>query len=134
LVTVYRGALCFLLASFLKDLGVCAMAKRLYCGNLSYEMSNSDLELLFTPFGDVASAAVVIDRSTGQSKGFGFVEMQRDNDALTAIKQLNDTQHNGRPLIVNEARPREERSGGGGGGYGGGGGGGGGGYRSGGRR
>ncbi len=117
------------------------MAKRLYCGNLSYEMSNSDLELLFTPFGDVASASVVIDRSTGQSKGFGFVEMQRDNDALTAIKQLNDTQHNGRPLIVNEARPREERSGGGGGGgYGGGGGGGGygggggGGYRSGGRR
>jgi len=109
------------------------VGKKIYCGNLSYNVSSSDLESLFTEYGDVRSAEVIMDRDTGQSKGFGFVEMERDADAQAAIDALNDQQHEGRPLKVNEARPREERrgGGGGGGGYGrrGGGGGGGGGRR-----
>jgi RNA recognition motif-containing protein len=105
---------------------------RLYVGNLSYNVTNEGLEQLFAQFGQVRSAQVVMDRDTGRSKGFGFVEMADDNAAREAIKGLNDQQHDGRPLTVNEARPREERGGGGrgggGGGYGGGRGGGGGGY------
>ena len=100
------------------------MGKRLYVGNLSYSVTNESLEELFAQFGAVQSAQVVMDRDTGRSKGFGFVEMGDDNAAQEAIRGLNDQQHDGRPLTVNEARPREERSGGGGGrgGYGGGGG------------
>ncbi|WP_145252375.1 RNA recognition motif domain-containing protein [Aeoliella mucimassa] len=96
------------------------MGKKLYCGNLSYEMSSGDLEKLFSEFGGVRDAQVVSDRETGRSKGFGFVEMESDGDAQSAINGLNETLHNGRPLTVNEAKPRESRSGGGGGGYGGG--------------
>ncbi|HTQ39497.1 MAG TPA: RNA-binding protein [Pirellulales bacterium] len=100
------------------------VGKRLYVGNLSYSVTNESLEELFAQFGAVQSAQVVMDRDTGRSKGFGFVEMGDDNAAQEAIRGLNDQQHDGRPLTVNEARPREERSGGGGGrgGYGGGGG------------
>jgi len=110
------------------------VGKKLYVGNLSYDVNNSSLEAMFAAYGAVRSAEVIQDRDTGRSKGFGFVEMADDNAAQEAIRGLNETQQNGRPLTVNEARPREERSGGGGG-YGGGGGGGrrggggGGGYR-----
>jgi RNA recognition motif-containing protein len=96
---------------------------RLYVGNLSYNVTNESLEQLFAQYGQVRSAQVVMDRDTGRSKGFGFVEMADDNAARDAIKGLNEQQHDGRPLTVNEARPREERGGGGGGGRGGGGGG-----------
>ena len=106
------------------------MGKRLYVGNLSYEVGSSELQQLFSQHGSVQSAEVVADRDTGRSKGFGFVEMSSDDEAQAAIAALNGQQHGGRALTVNEARPREERSGGGGGrgGYGGGGGGGRGGY------
>jgi RNA recognition motif-containing protein len=96
---------------------------RLYVGNLSYNVTNSSLEQLFAQYGAVKSAQVIEDRDTGRSKGFGFVEMSDDNAARQAIQALNESEHDGRNLTVNEARPREERSGGGGGGYGGGGGG-----------
>ena len=103
------------------------MGKKLYCGNLSFNVSSSDLEQLFTEFGTVESAQVITDRDTGRSKGFGFVEMSSDAEAQAAIDGLNEKEHDGRPLTVNEARPREDRGGGGGrrggGGYGGGGGG-----------
>jgi RNA recognition motif-containing protein len=109
--------------------GVCSVGKKLYVGNLSYTMSSSDLEQLFGQYGTVTSAQVIQDRETGRSKGFGFVEMSSDAEAQAAIQGLNEQQHQGRPLAVNEARPREERGGGGGGGGGGRGGrGGGGGY------
>ena len=101
------------------------MGKKLYVGNLSYQITDAELEQLFTEFGAVQSAQVIQDRETGRSKGFGFVEMSTDAEAQAAIKGLHDKEHQGRPLTVNEARPREERGGGGGGGYGGGGGGGG---------
>jgi cold-inducible RNA-binding protein len=103
------------------------MGKKLYCGNLGYNVSSSDLDQLFAEFGTVKSAEVINDRDTGRSKGFGFVEMQSDNEALAAINGMNGKEHDGRTLTVNEAKPREARSGGGGGrgGYGGGGGGGG---------
>jgi RNA recognition motif-containing protein len=98
----------------------------LYVGNLSYRMSSSDLEQIFSQYGSVESAEVISDRDTGRSKGFGFVEMSSDSEARSAIDALHDQEHDGRRLTVNEARPREPRSpGGGGGGYGGGGGGGG---------
>jgi RNA recognition motif-containing protein len=97
------------------------MAKKLYVGNLSYQVDSSELEQLFTAHGQVLSAQVINDRDTGRSKGFGFVEMANDNEAEAAIAALNGQQHNGRALTVNEARPREERSFGGGGGGGGGG-------------
>ena len=106
------------------------MAMKLYVGNLSYNVSSSDLEQLFAQYGAVRSAQVISDRDTGRSKGFGFVEMADDNAARQAIEALNEKDHDGRPLTVNEARPREDRGGGGGGGrggYGGGRGGGGGG-------
>lgn len=102
------------------------MGKKLYCGNLSYDVSSADLERMFSEFGEVQSAEVIADRDTGRSKGFGFVEMRTDAEAQAAISGLHESQQGGRPLTVNEAKPRESRSGGGGGGgYGGGGGGGG---------
>jgi len=109
---------------------------RLYVGNLSYNVTNQQLEELFTQYGQVKSAQVVMDRDTGRSKGFGFVEMIDANQARAAIEGLNLKEIDGRSLTVNEARPREERGGGGRGGGGGGGGGrgGGGGGYGGGRR
>ncbi len=101
------------------------VGKKLYCGNLSYAVTSADLEALFSPFGPVRSADVIMDRESGRSKGFGFVEMENNADADAAAEALNDKEHDGRPLKVNEARPREERPRGGGGGYRGGGGGGG---------
>ncbi len=98
------------------------MGKKLYVGNLSYSVTDSSLLDLFSPFGDVQSAQVIQDRETGRSKGFGFVEMSNDSDAQQAISAMHEKDHDGRPLTVNEAKPRESRSGGGGGGYGGGGG------------
>jgi RNA recognition motif-containing protein len=104
------------------------LGTKLYCGNLSYSVSSSDLEQLFSQFGSVESAEVIMDRDTGRSKGFGFVEMASKAEAQAAINALNEKEHEGRPLTVNEAKPRENRGGGGGGGRGGYGGGGGGGY------
>ena len=98
------------------------MGKKLYVGNLSYSVDNAQLEELFSKYGTVRSAEVIQDRDTGRSKGFGFVEMSTDAEAQAAIQALNNAEHNGRNLTVNEAKPREPRSGGGG--YGGGGGGG----------
>lgn len=97
------------------------MSKKLYIGNLSYDVSNSDLEALLSAHGTVQSAEVIMDRSTGRSKGFGFVEMNSDDEAQAAIDALNGKDHGGRSLTVNEAKPRAPRTGGGGG-YGGGGG------------
>ena len=99
------------------------MGKKLYVGNLPYTVSDSDLQRLFEPHGAVQSAQVVVDRDTGRSKGFGFVEMETGEAAQAAITALNGQDFSGRSLTVNEARPREER-GGGRGGFGGGGGGG----------
>jgi len=102
------------------------MGRKIYVGNLSYNVTSSDLEQLFTAHGQVQSAEVISDRATGRSKGFGFVEMGSDEEAQAAITALNGTEHDGRNLTVNEAKPKEDRprGGGGGGGYGGGGGGG----------
>ncbi len=99
------------------------MSKKLYVGNLTYNVNETDLEALFTPFGTVQSAQVIVDRDTNRSKGFGFVEMDTDAHAQSAIQGLNGNEHDGRNLTVNEAKPREARPSGGG--YGGGGGGGG---------
>ena len=108
------------------------MGRKLYVGNLSYDVDSSALQELFAPHGTVDSAQIITDRDTGQSKGFGFVEMSSDGEAQAAIAALNGQEHGGRALTVNEAKPKENRSGGGGGGgrggYGGGGGGGRGGY------
>ncbi|HZY85408.1 MAG TPA: RNA-binding protein [Gemmataceae bacterium] len=102
------------------------MGKKLYVGNLTYEVTDSALEQLFAPHGTVQSAQVIMDRDTGRSKGFGFVEMGSDQEAKAAIAAMNGKEVDGRALTVNEAKPREDRGGGGGGrGYGGGGGGGG---------
>jgi RNA recognition motif-containing protein len=115
------------------------MAKRIYVGNLPWAYASSDLEALFKQYGDVAAAEVIMDRETGRSRGFGFVQMADEADMEPAINALNGFQCGGRPLVVNEARERTPRQGGGGGGYGGGGGGGygggggGGGYGGGGR-
>ena len=117
------------------------MGKKLYVGNLAYGVSSSDLQQMFEPHGTVESAQVIMDRDTGRSKGFGFVEMGTDQEAQAAIAALNGQQSDGRALTVNEAKPKESGGGGGGsrggyggggggrGGYGGGGGGGGGGRR-----
>ena len=108
------------------------MGKKLYVGNLSYQVDSSELEQLFGQHGTVVSAQIINDRDTGRSKGFGFVEMGTDEEAQAAIAALNGQEHSGRALTVNEAKPREDRprggggGGGGRGGYGGGGGGGGG--------
>ncbi len=88
---------------------------RLYVGNLSYSVDDTQLEELFSQFGTVTDAHVVCHRDTGRSKGFGFVEMADDSGAQAAINALNDKEHEGRPLRVNEARPRDDRDGGGGG-------------------
>ena len=105
------------------------VGKKLYVGNLTYRVSSSDLEQLFSQFGSVESAEVISDRDTGRSKGFGFVEMSSDNEARAAIDALNEQEHDGRRLTVNEATASRAPTGGGGGGGGGwrGGGGGGGG-------
>lgn len=108
------------------------MAKRLFVGSLPYDITNTQLEELFAQAGTVTSATVISDRMTGQSKGFAFVEMSTDEEAQKAITQFNGYSMNGRNLVVNEARPREERPGGGGGYRGGGGGSRSGGYRGGG--
>ncbi len=112
------------------------MGKKLYVGNLPYTVSDSDLQRMFEAHGSVVSAQIIMDRDTGRSKGFGFVEMGTDAEAQTAIQAMNGFDMDGRPLTVNEARPKTEgvgrgggrgfgggRGGGGGGGYGGGGGG-----------
>jgi RNA recognition motif-containing protein len=114
------------------------MGKKLYVGNLGYGVTDSDLTKMFEPHGTVESAQIIMDRDTGRSKGFGFVEMKSDQEAQAAIAALNGQDSGGRALTVNEARPKSEsgRGGGGGGrgGYGGGGGGGRGGYGGGGKR
>ncbi len=94
------------------------MGKKIYVGNLAYGVSSSDLQQMFEPHGTVQSAQVIMDRDSGRSKGFGFVEMDNEQEAQTAIAALNGKEIDGRTLTVNEARPREERSGGGGGGGG----------------
>ena len=96
------------------------VSKKLYVGNLTYNVSETDLEALFTPFGTVQSAQIIVDRDTNRSKGFGFVEMDTEPQAKAAIQGLNMHEHDGRNLTVNEAKPREARMDGGGG-YGGGG-------------
>jgi RNA recognition motif-containing protein len=103
------------------------MGKKLYVGNLSYDVTDSSLQTMFEAYGAVRSAQIIMDRDTGRSKGFGFVEMDNDQEAQAAIAALNGAQSGGRSLTVNEARPKEGggggRSGGGNrGGYGGGGG------------
>ena len=112
------------------------MGKKLYVGNLNYQTTDADLERIFGAHGTVQSAQVIMDRDTGRSKGFGFVEMGSDAEAQAAVAALNGKEIEGRTLTVNEARPKEGGGGGGGrggsggggrGGYGGGGGGGGGG-------
>ena len=96
------------------------MGKKLYVGNLAYEVSSADLDQLFGTYGTVESADVIIDRDTGRSKGFGFVEMSSDDEAQAAISALDGKDHGGRVSKVNEAKPRKPaRSGGGGGGRGG---------------
>ena len=113
----------------------------IYVGNLSWGLKDQDLANMFTPYGEVASAKIVMDKFTQRSKGFGFVEMPNDEQAQAAIAQLNGSEVEGRNLVVNESRPKEEGSGGfkkrggfgggGGGGFKKGGSGGGGGYRGG---
>jgi RNA recognition motif-containing protein len=98
------------------------MASKLYVGNLAYSVTNADLEALFSQAGAVESVAVITDKFSGQSKGFGFVEMADSADAARAIEQFNETELKGRNIKVNEARPREAGGGGGGGNRGGGGG------------
>jgi RNA recognition motif-containing protein len=110
------------------------VGNKLYVGNLAYSVRDDSLLQAFSQFGTVTSAKVMMDRDTGRSKGFGFVEMGSDAEALSAVNGMNGQALEGRAIVVNEARPREERpggyggggggrSGGGGGGYGGGGGG-----------
>ncbi len=101
--------------------------KRLYVGNLPYQMTDAELNELFAAYGSVETAQVIVDRETGRSKGFGFVQMANPAEADAATQALNGQQFKGRPLTVNEARPKTEFGGGGGGGGGGGYGGGGGG-------
>lgn len=110
------------------------MGNKLYVGNLPYSFRDEDLQQAFGQFGSISSAKVMMERDTGRSKGFGFVEMGSEAEAQAAIKGMNGQQIGGRALVVNEARPMEARPprsggyGGGGGGYGGGGRSGGGGY------
>jgi len=99
------------------------MGKKLYVGNLGYDVKDADLSQLFAQHGTIESAVVIMDKMTGRSKGFGFVEMSSEQEAQAAIAALNGKDYSGRALTVNEAKPREERPGGGSrGGYGGGGG------------
>jgi len=85
------------------------MGKKLYVGNLSFACTDDDLRELFEAYGKVESARVVMDREKGRSKGFGFVEMSSDDEAKAAISQLDGKELDGRAIIVNEARPREDR-------------------------
>ena len=101
---------------------------KLYVGNLSYDTTDQDLANAFGAHGELRSAQVVMDRETGRSRGFGFVEIDDRGQAEAAMSALNGQQLQGRTLVVNEAKPRDDRGGGGGGGYGGGSRGGGGGY------
>src|SRR5438477_3653119 len=96
------------------------MGKKLYVGNLEYSVTDSTLEQMFAAYGTVESAQVIMDRDTGRSKGFGFVEMKTDQEAQAAIAALNGQMSGGRSLTVNEARPKTEGGRGGGGGGGGG--------------
>jgi RNA recognition motif-containing protein len=96
------------------------MGTKLYVGNLPYRMSDSELQTMFEPHGMVQSAQVIMDRDTGRSKGFGFVEMGSDQEAQVAIAAMNGKDCDGRALVVNEARPKTEGGGRGGGGGGGG--------------
>ena len=89
------------------------MAKRLYVGNLKYTVTSAQLQELFEQYGTVSSAQVLSDRETGRSRGFGFVEMDNDHEALAAIEGLDGQDHDGRRLTVNEARPRTPTGGGG---------------------
>jgi RNA recognition motif-containing protein len=104
---------------FVPDEGIFSMAKKLYVGNLSYNTTEDGLRTLFSGFGTVASVKIIFDRETGNSKGFGFIEMGSDEEAAAAIAGTNTRELDGRQLRVNEAmdKPRRERSGGG---YGGG--------------
>jgi len=86
------------------------MGSKLYVGNLSFDVATADLEEIFAPHGSVRSAQVIMDRATGRSKGFGFVEMSADGEAAAAIAELDGREYKGRPLTVNEARPREDRT------------------------
>jgi RNA recognition motif-containing protein len=95
------------------------MSINIYVGNLSFSVDSSELQSLFGPYGTVKSANVIMDRETGRSKGFGFVEMSNDQEAKAAITALNGKEHSGRSITVNEARPREDNRSGGGGGRGG---------------
>ncbi|MCU0381217.1 MAG: RNA-binding protein [Chitinophagaceae bacterium] len=88
----------------------------IYVGNMNFNLGNEDLFNLFSQFGQVTTAKIIMDRETGRSKGFGFVEMENDEEALKAIASLNESDVQGRKLIVNEARP-QDKSGGGGGGF-----------------
>ena len=90
------------------------MGKKIYVGNLPYTTDDSELESTFSQFGQVDSARVITDRETGRSKGFGFVEMNSDDEATQAIEKLNGTQLGGRQITVSEARPQQPRQGGGG--------------------
>jgi RNA recognition motif-containing protein len=90
------------------------LSKKLYVGNLTYNVSQTDLEALFAPHGTVQSAQLIVDRDTNRSKGFAFVEMSTDAEAQAAIQELNGRNHDGRNITVNEAKPREPRTGGGG--------------------
>ena len=103
------------------------MGKKLYVGNMSYDVDNAKLEQMFAEYGTVESAQVIMDRGSGRSKGFGFIEMSSDDEAKAAIAALDGSEIDGRALKVNVAKPRtdRDRGRGGGGGYGGGGGGGG---------
>lgn len=85
------------------------MAKNIYVGNLKWEVTNEDLLEIFGRFGTVSHAQVITDRETGRPRGFGFVVMENDAEAQKAIEELNGLEHEGRPLTVNEAKPREER-------------------------
>lgn len=93
------------------------MSMKLYVGGLSYQVTDKELEELFAQHGTVTSATVIKDRDSGQSKGFGFVEMADDKEAQNAIKELNNKEVKGRSIMVNQARPQEPRSNGGGGGF-----------------
>ena len=95
------------------------MGRKLYVGNLTYQTTTGDLEQMFGAYGTVQSAQIIVDRDTGRSKGFAFVEMGSDAEAQAAIAALHGKDMGGRALTVNEARPREDRGGGGRGGYGG---------------
>jgi cold-inducible RNA-binding protein len=95
------------------------MSNKLYVGNLSFRVTSEDLQDYFAAAGSVESANVVFDRETGRSRGFGFVEMASEDDANNAIAQFNGQEYDGRNIVVNEARPRDDRGGGGSGGGGG---------------